>query len=182
VLAGQLDVGFITSSALAAFPNSSRLKVINSIDYSPSYNLPASTALSPGWGLVAYPHVDPALKAAVLSALLRLAPPHPAAVSGGYAGWEVARGYEGVRMALQQTGVMAADPTGKGQQCSWAAAGWTYYDMAGCPPGYFKVPERVAAQNCRDDGMVCRAPVCWCRVCRCVGVGPGGEHSCDNPC
>ena len=195
VSSGRMDVGFVQASKFASFPHPSLLKVIGTV---PSLSLPfpTSTIPSPNGCLSAFPSVAPALKLAVLTALARLNSSHPAAVAGGYSGWEVALDYENARTVLEATGALSLDPVTLAPVCWGDSPGWQYYDAATCPAGYYKVPEEQASQNCREANLSCITPVCWCGVCApgpavqvfAAPAGPdaavGNESSCQRmqPC
>ena len=195
VINGTMDVGFVPSTSFATSVKAGLLKVVGTFP-NPSLPFPTSTIPSPNGCLSAFPSVAPALKLAVLTALARLNSSHPAAVAGGYSGWEVALSYGSARTVLEATGALSLDPVTLAPVCWGDSPGWRYYDAATCPAGYYKVPEEQASQNCREANLSCITPVCWCGVCApgpavqvfAAPAGPdaavGNESSCQRmqPC
>ena len=101
ISSGQLDAGFFPSSMDILL--SADHRVLAPTD-DPSFPFPTSTPPSPDWCLSAFPPASPALRAAVFDALRRLGPADPPAIAGGYAGWDLALGYGGVRLCVRLWG------------------------------------------------------------------------------
>ena len=152
---GNLDVGLIHAGALATYPTG-MLKIIPTSAFTES--IPAGCVL-------AFPHVDPALKLAVLNVLTHVDPFHAALAPAGYSAWDVAFDYSDVRTILGAAGALGPDPTTLAPICRLDDPNWQYYEVATCPTGYYKVPEAQATQNCQDLNLTCPAPACWCGIC-----------------
>ena len=108
VLNGQVDVGFIRSGLLESMAHEGRLdlsaiKVLNrqTVD---DFPLLLSTELFPEWPFSAAHDVPEPLIKAVILALLKITPEHPAAISGKFSGFSPPADYsrlESVMLALR---------------------------------------------------------------------------------
>jgi len=143
-----------------------RLRVLNATTHrtlgQASYPLQTTSDLQPGDVVMAAPHVPWELQRQVVLALLSLNSSSAAGRSAeGFAAFQPAVSYGGMRTLMQDSGLMTRNPVLARYEC--IRAGDLYGNIA-CPPGSYRKRREEVAAGCA--GRTCPAGYeCVCQPC-----------------